>query len=123
MHLHHGKTCIETDDYHAYFKLHDNLTNTLIAIPYFRTRRSVARRNRIIAPPQTGIIRIIRTRKRNKRSRLSTSSSRDLDLRTRQIHLRAANVLRLMKCDGLDANEILAGWRVLGDGEGDRRLL
>jgi hypothetical protein len=123
MHLHHGKTCIETDDYHAYFKLHDNLTNTLIAIPYFRTRRSVARRNRIIAPPQTGIVRIIRSRKRDKWAWLATPSVRDFNLCTRQIHLRAANVLRLMKCDGLDANEILAGWRVLGDGEGDRRLL
>jgi hypothetical protein len=94
-----------------------------VPIPYRRPRRSIARRNWIVTPPQPRIIHIIRTGESNKRSRFSTPTTRNLDLRTRQIHLCAAHILCLVQRDGLDTHEILAGGRVLRDSERHCRFL
>jgi hypothetical protein len=92
-------------------------STTSISTPNLWPRRSIARRNRIVTPPQPGIICIVRAQESNKRSWLPTPTPSHLDLRTRQIHLRSAHTLRLVQRDGLDTHEILAGGRVLRDSE------
>jgi hypothetical protein len=70
-------------------------------------RRRIRRRNRIVIPSQSGIIRIVSSWKRNERTWLSTLSTSNLNLRTRQTHLSATNILRLVQRDRLDAYNVL----------------
>jgi hypothetical protein len=91
-----------------------------IPIPHLRSRRRITRRNRIITPPQPRIIRIIRSRKSHQRTRLPTPTPRNLHLRTRKIHLRAAHTLRLVQRNRLNTHKVLTRGRVFGNRKGNR---
>jgi hypothetical protein len=100
-----------------------NRYQILIPIPNRWSRRRIRRRNRIVIPFQSGIIRIVRSWKRNERTWLSTPSTSNLNLRTRQIHLSATNILRLVQRDRLDAYNVLTRRRIPRNRERHRGFL
>ena len=63
------------------------------------------------------MIRPVRTRERDFRSRITVPTPSDLDLAAGKVKLRAANVLRVVQRDLLDAQEVVALWHGGGDGD------
>lgn len=93
-----------------------------VAIPHLWSWCRVACCDRIVAPPQPGIICIICSREGDERARLSTATASDLNLRARQIHLCTSGALCLVERNRLDAHQVLTRWRILRDGEEDLGL-
>ena len=74
----------------ATHRFHQFRSNS-VALPHSRSRRNVARSDRIVRPPQARIVCIVCSRERNQGPRLSITTAGNFDLRTRQIHLRATD--------------------------------
>lgn len=91
--------------------------------PDGRTRRSVRPSTAIDIDLDTGIIGAISARERHKWARIAISATSNADLGTRDVKLGAVGVACLVQGDVLDAEEIVAGWDVPGDGDADGALV
>lgn len=90
-----------------------------LTLPNNRTRRRVARRDRVInAQQEAGIRRLIGAGQRNRRARAATATASDLNLRATEIELRAAGRARTMQPNMLNAEQVLA--RGCSGGERER---
>lgn len=102
--------------HHPYLALH-------LTSPDSRAGRSVRPNTAVDVDPDTRIVRAISARERYKRARVTVSTTCDTDLGTRDVELGAVGVAGLVQGDVLDAEEIVAGRDVPGDGDADGALV
>jgi hypothetical protein len=94
-----------------------------LALPHRRPGGGIACTHRVVRPQEAGVVARVRTRDRYKRARRAVSAAVDLDLGARDVQLRAADVLRLVQGDALDADEVLPARRAGGQLEVDGLFL
>lgn len=104
--------------YHSPTRLHHPLPR-----PNRRPRRTITPPTPININLQPRIRILIRPREAHQRPRRPTPPTRHANLRARNIKLRAVDLTRPVQRNVLDAQKILAARRILGDSDGERRLV
>lgn len=88
--------------------------------PNSRSWRRIRSRNRIIdVKLNARVARLISTREADQRARSAVATVLDLDLRARDVELRTSTARRTVQADVLNAEQVLACGKGLGECEGD----
>lgn len=94
-----------------------------LTTPHRRARRAIRPTPAVNVDLEPGVRVLVRAWKTHQRAGRPAPAARHAELRARNVQLRAVDLARAVQRNVLDAQQVLAAGRVLGDGDGEGGLV